>query len=75
MVTKKQLFKILKKEKVFSKFCLYVANRYRHTENPRFEKDRYISLFDTINKDTLCIFVVKLRNIVEKMQVEKIIQQ
>ena len=43
-MTRKQLFKILKQEKQFSRFCLVVANCFYESEEPQIMKEKYLTL-------------------------------
>jgi len=51
-MTKREIFKILKQEKLFSQFCVVVANSFWDTSTPKTYKDKYFAVGVTNKEDS-----------------------
>lgn len=57
MTTKKELFKHLKQEKLFGKFCLTVATAYQTEEYPRDLAKFYLENIQSLSTTSMAITV------------------
>ena len=52
-MTKREIFKILKQEKLFSRFCVVIANSFWDTSTPKTYRDKYIAVGVTNKEDII----------------------